>query len=94
VLSKILFAPLSIIAGIVAGMLSRRAFDFAWGHVDNEEPPAPSHHRTSWGKVLGAAALQGIVYAVVRALTDRAARTAFFRFTGVWPGEEERDVVD
>ncbi len=94
IIARILFAPLSILAGILAGLIGRRLFDFAWGQVDNEEAPEPSHHRTSWGKVLGAAALQGLVFAVVRALTDRAARTAFFRFTGIWPGEEERDEVD
>jgi hypothetical protein len=87
--ARILFAPFSIAAGILAGVLGKRLFELVWGRIDDDEPPAPSQHETNWGKVLAAAAIQGFLFALVRAATDRGARTAFYRFTGVWPGDEE-----
>jgi hypothetical protein len=91
---RILFAPLSIAAGIVAGVLGRQLFELVWGRIDEEEAPEPSQHRTNWGKVLAAAAIQGAIFALVRAATDRGARTALYRFTGLWPGEEEPEATE
>jgi Protein of unknown function (DUF4235) len=91
---RILFAPFSIAAGLAAGLLGRQLFELVWGRIDEEEAPEPSHHRTTWTKVLAAAAIQGAVFSLVRALTDRGARAAFYRLTGRWPGEEERDETE
>jgi len=91
---RILFAPFSIAAGILAGLLSSRLFELVWGRIDDTEAPEPSQHDTNWGKVLAAAALQGFVFALVRAATDRGARTAFYHLTGRWPGEEEPDETE
>jgi hypothetical protein len=90
-MTRIFFVPFSIGAGILAGLLGRRLFRAAWGWIDDAEAPEPSHQRTTWAKVLAAAALEGIIFAVIRAATDRGARQAFLRLTGIWPGEEERD---
>ena len=86
---RILFAPFSIAAGLVAGLIGSRLFELVWGRIDTEEAPEPSQHDTAWGKVLAAAAIQGSLFALVRAATDRGARTAFYRLTGRWPGVEE-----
>lgn len=88
-MARILFVPFSIGAGLLAGLIGRRLFTFVWGRIDEEEAPEPSHLRTSWTKVLSAAALEGSIFAITRAATDRGARQAFFRLTGTWPGEEE-----
>jgi hypothetical protein len=90
-MTRVLFAPFSILAGLIAGLVGKRLFEFTWGRIDEEEAPEPSHHDTSLQKVLVSAALQGLIFAVVRAATDRGARRAFLKLTGSWPGEEHRD---
>jgi hypothetical protein len=93
-MTRILFAPLSIAAGILAGLLGKWLFEFFWGRIDEEEAPEPSHRRTTWSKVLLAAGLEGAVFRATRAATDRGARVAFYRATGRWPGEEEREETE
>jgi hypothetical protein len=93
-MTRILFAPLSISAGIVAGLISKWLFEFLWARIDTDEAPEPSHHETTWPKVLLSAAIAGAVFRLTRAATDRGARVAFYRATGHWPGEEERDETE
>jgi hypothetical protein len=89
----ILYKPFGIIAGILAGVLSKRIFAFIWGHVDEEEPPKPNTEWATWSKILGAAALQGMVFKVVRAAVDRKMAEGTRYLTGVWPGERNPDEV-
>lgn len=91
---RLLFAPLSITAGILAGLLGKRLFEFIWSRIDDEEPPAAQHHEVSWPKVLLASSVEGAIFRGTRAATDRGARVAFYRATGRWPGEEERDTAE
>ncbi len=88
-MGKLLFIPFSLVAGLIAGLLSKKVFDLAWGLVDDEEPPEPEHRDVSWAKLAVAMALQGAIFRAVRGLSDRGSRMAFYRFTGEWPGEEE-----
>lgn len=88
---RLLFAPLSITAGILAGLLGKKLFEFIWSRIDDEEPPSPEHLEVSWPKVLLASSVEGAIFRGTRAVTDRGARVAFYRATGRWPGEEERD---
>jgi hypothetical protein len=88
-MGKLLFIPFSIAAGLVAGLLSKKLFDLAWGLVDDEEPPESEHRDVSWAKLAIAMALQGAIFRAVRGIADRSSRLAFYRFTGSWPGEEE-----
>jgi hypothetical protein len=87
----IIYKPIGIIAGILAGLLSKKIFDFLWSKVDEEEPPKPNTQWADWPKLLGAAALQGMVFKVVRAIVDRETAKAFHYLTGVWPGEKAPD---
>jgi uncharacterized protein DUF4235 len=86
--SKILFIPLSVLSGLVAGFVGRRAFARVWGLLGKEEPPGPGQRDTSWPKLIAALALQGAIFAAVRGLFDYAARRVFARLTGTWPGEQ------
>jgi hypothetical protein len=90
-MGKVLFIPFSLVGGVIAGFLSKKLFDVAWGLVDDEEPPEPEHRDVSWAKLAIAMALQGAIFRAVRGITDRSSRVAFYRFTGSWPGEEEPD---
>ena len=91
---RLLFAPLSITAGILAGLLGKKLFEFIWSRIDDEEPPSPEHLEVSWPKVLLASSVEGAIFRGTRAVTDRGARVAFYRATGRWPGEEERDTTE
>ena len=41
---------------IVAGLLGKRLFDFAWTKIDDQDPPKGSTEQTTWSKVIAAAA--------------------------------------
>ena len=89
--AKILFIPVSITAGLVAGVLGKKLFDGLWGVIDDEEPPDSKHRDISWGRLLLAGAIQGAIFRAVKEATDHASRRAFYRTTGTWPGEKRPD---
>ena len=88
---KLLYKPFGIVAGILAGLLSKRLFEFIWSKFDDEDPPKPTTKYAPWGKVLAAAAVEGITFKVTRAAVDRAGAKGFDHLTGVWPGEKVPD---
>jgi hypothetical protein len=88
---KLLYKPFALVAGILAGVLAKKVFDSIWGLIDKEEPPKANTAEASWPKVLGAAALQGVTFKVVRTAMDRAGAKGFERLTGVWPGEQHQE---
>ena len=85
---KILFTPFSVIGGIIAGIIGKKAFERIWGLVDDEEPPDPKHREIPWKKLVPALLLEGAIFRAVRGLFDHASRRAFSSVTGSWPGEE------
>jgi hypothetical protein len=87
-MAKVLFIPISIGGGLLAGIAGRKLFDQVWGLIDDEEPPDSSHRDVEWGKLLLAAAIQGALFRVVKEAADRGSRKGFAALTGTWPGEE------
>jgi Protein of unknown function (DUF4235) len=85
---KLVFAPVSIVSGLIAGLLGRKAFARLWAFVDKEEPPKPEHRLISWPKLVGALALEGAVFRLVKGAVDHGSREGFAKLTGKWPGEE------
>jgi hypothetical protein len=84
--SKIAYKPVGMALGAVGGLLATAVFRQVWtslGH-DDEAPAATDPDRT-WREVLLAAALQGAVFAGVKAAVDRGGATAVHRLTGTWP---------
>jgi hypothetical protein len=86
---KLLFIPVSLAGGLLAGVVSKKLFERLWGLIDEEEPPDSQHREVSWPKLLIAAALEGAIFRGVRVATDHYSRQAFARTTGTWPGEKE-----
>jgi hypothetical protein len=86
---KILFAPVGIISGLIAGQIGKKIFDQIWGVLDDYEPPKPKTRDSTWVKVILAAAVQGAIFKATRAAVDRTTRKGFESLTGTWPGEEE-----
>jgi hypothetical protein len=89
VAAKLLFTPLSIGGGLLAGLLGKKVFEQIWGLIDTEEPPHPGHREISVPKMLIALAIEGAIFRVTKGALDHWARRSFERFTGTWPGEEE-----
>jgi hypothetical protein len=85
---KLLFKPVSILSGIVAGLLARRSFTLIWRLVDDKRPPQSDQRAVSVPKLALALALEGAVFRAVKGLVDHASRRGFADFTGRWPGSE------
>lgn len=88
---KLLFRPVSILSGIVAGLLARRSFALIWRLVDDKRPPQSDQRAVSVPKLALALALEGAVFRAVKGLVDYASRRGFADFTGRWPGSEGPD---
>ena len=87
----LIYKPFGLLLGILAGLLGRRLFDYAWEKIDDEDPPKGTTEEATWGKVIAAAALQGVIFKTVRVVVDRYAAMGWSYLTGVWPGEKRPD---
>jgi hypothetical protein len=85
---KLVFTPLSIGLGLVAGMVGRKIFEQLWSLIDEEEPPDAKHREINYVKLIPALLIEGAIFRLVKGLTDHSARRGFARLTGRWPGEE------
>lgn len=86
---KVLFAPVGIIAGLIAGFAAQKGFERLWAVFDEEKPPEAEDRVVSYPKLVVALLLEGAIFRLVKGLVDRSARGAFAGFTGKWPGETE-----
>ena len=73
------------------GCSDRRAHDSRTTKIDEEDPPKATTQETSWGKLLSAAAVQGVIFKMTRVVVDRYGAVGFNYLTGVWPGEKRPD---
>jgi hypothetical protein len=87
-MAKFVFIPFSIAGGLLAGLLAKKLFEASWHIVDDQEPPEPDARGFPWPKLMAALALEGAIFRAARGASDHLARGAFYRATGVWPGEE------
>ncbi len=85
---KILFAPISIGAGLLAGLLAQKIFERLWAVIDDEDPPEPDNREVSVLKLVVALAVEGAIFRLVKGLTDRGARKGFAAAVGAWPGDD------
>jgi hypothetical protein len=85
-LGKIAYKPVGILLGIGAGALAGLVFKEVWkvASGDDDAPNATDEER-GWGEILAAAALQGAIFALVKATVDRAGATGVRKLTGQWP---------
>ena len=84
----LLYKPFNLLFGIIGGIIASKLFVKLWSVVANDPAPEPTERDASWKAVLPAAALQGAIFAGVRAATQRGGAKAFERGTGVWPGKK------
>ena len=91
---KLIYKPFGLILGVVAGLIGKKAFDFAWGKIDDEEPPKGTTQEASWPKIVAAAALQGVIFRTTRVVVDRYGAIGWRYLTGAWPGEKRPEPKD
>ena len=84
----LLYKPFGIIFGVLGGLIGGAIFKQVWKLVSGEDDaPAAKESEYSWAEVLPAAALQGAIFALVKAAVDRGGAQGFQKLTGVWPGD-------
>jgi hypothetical protein len=88
---KVIYKPIGLILGILSGLVSKKIFDFVWTKIDDEDPPKGTTQYAPWATVLGAAALQGMIFKSTRVVVDRYGAVGWNYLTGVWPGEKRPD---
>jgi hypothetical protein len=90
-MKKILFKPFSILASVSSGMVAGAIFKQAWKLAAREEDaPRATDTEQGWREILAAAALQGAIFAVVKAAVDRGTAQGASRLTGTWPRAEAK----
>ena len=85
---KAIYRPLGIILGLLGGQIAKKVFNVLWSKFDDQEAPKATQEEVSWARVLSVAAVQGMVFQVVRAAINRGGAKGFQHLTGVWPGEK------
>lgn len=91
---RLIYKPIGLVLSIVAAMVGKRLFNFAWEKIDDEDPPKGTTEQAAWPKILAAAALQGVIFKTVRVAVDRWGAIGWSYLTGTWPGEKRPDPED
>ena len=87
--AKLLYRPVGLISGMASGAIAGMLFKQIWKRAsskDRDDMPAALNSEYGLREVLIAAAVQGMLYALVKALVDRGGARAFEKITGEWPG--------
>jgi hypothetical protein len=85
---KLVFAPLGIVAGLIAGLIAQKGFERLWAAFDDEDPPEPDQRDANYPKLIAALLVEGAIFRLAKGVVDHWVRGAFARLTGSWPGEE------
>ena len=87
-LAKIAYRPLGLAGSMLAGAAAGAVVKQVWRRLAHaEDAPAALESEYSLRAVLLGAALQGLVFAVIKAAVDRGGARLFERATGAWPGD-------
>lgn len=88
--AKLLYRPVGLVSGIVSGALAGVLFKQIWKLASpsrSTDTPKALESDFPLREILIAAALQGALYATVKALVDRGGARAFEKAFGEWPGD-------
>ena len=86
-MSKLIFRPVSLVAGLLAGLAGKKLFRGIWSVLDRGEPPKPEERPAPLGMLALALAIEGALFRLIKGLAEHGSRHAFSRLTGGWPGE-------
>ena len=88
--AALLYRPWGLVASLLGGLIAGQIFQQVWKRIDpqsSDDPPKPLQSEYRLRKILVAAAIQGAIFTVVRALINRGGARLFERWTGEWPGD-------
>lgn len=88
--AKILYKPVGIVSGLIAGAIATQVFHLVWRRFTQtatDDPPTALQKEYPLKEIVLAAALQGAIFSVVKALVARGGARFFERSTGEWPGD-------
>jgi hypothetical protein len=88
--AKILYRPLGLVSSVLAGVVAGSVFKSVWKHAtpgDNADAPRALESEYRMREILVASAIQGAIFATVKAVVSRGGARAFQRWTGEWPGD-------
>ncbi|MDN3295123.1 DUF4235 domain-containing protein [Streptomyces ficellus] len=83
---KLLYRPVGLALGMLSGAVASAAFSRAWAAIGSGDAPDAMDEEREWKEILLAAAIQGAIFAVVKAAVDRGGAVGIRRLTGTWPG--------
>jgi hypothetical protein len=87
---KLFYRPVSILVSVLGGMLAGAIFKQVWKlAARDDDAPKATDARRGWREILLAAALQGAIYALVKAVIGRGTAEGTRKLTGVWPGKDD-----
>lgn len=82
------YRPVSMLTSLAAASVAGAIFKQIWRRVAGEDDaPDALQPQYSLGTVLLAASIEGVIFAVIKALIDRGGAKGFEKITGTWPGE-------
>src|SRR5215472_2957893 len=88
-MNKMKYKAVGLLVGLLGGMVASRIVRKVWeltpGH---DEAPEAIDTRRSWAEILTAAALQGAIFAVIRAAVERATAASAEKLAGEEAGYE------
>ena len=94
-MNKLMYKPISLGASVLGGVLAGAIFKKVWQlAAGGQEAPKATDAERGWTEVLVAAALQGAVFAIVKATVDRGTAAGTRKLTGTWPGDEDEPARD
>ena len=88
--AKILYRPLGLVSSVLAGVVAGSVFKSVWKHAtpgDNADAPRALESEYRMREILVATAIQGAIFATVKAVVSRGGARVFQRWTGEWPGD-------
>jgi hypothetical protein len=84
--NKLVFKPVSLAAGVAGGVIAGAIFKQVWKRIAGEDDtPNATDEERSWGEILAAAAIQGAIFALVKAAVDRGSAEGVKKISGTWP---------
>ncbi len=84
---KVVYKPMGMLGGVLAGAIAGLLFKQLWRLASGEaDTPHATDQSRDWAEILAAAALQGAIFALVKAAVDRGGANAVKQLTGRWPG--------
>ncbi|WP_193106750.1 DUF4235 domain-containing protein [Brachybacterium sp. FME24] len=88
--AKVLYRPVGMLSGIAAGAVAGVVFKQIWkvaSPSSSEDTPNALQSEFPLREIILASAIQGAIYATVKAVVDRGGARAFEQVFGEWPGD-------